>query len=113
MYDLDNRLRVIRAKLESSFYAIGVPTSDADASRPLPTRDSELAYRVERTLNMQPSESIRVDTAPLIKEINRTLFKLRYRELFKAISLAFAKLAGCGERFRNWAYGKSERWGQF
>lgn len=102
------RLKQIRDHLESEYYMQRSPFSE----RPLPECSSELQYRIDSALNMQPESHVIYDTQEYIRELNKTLFRLRYRELYKAISAIFVKIADQLARLRDWAYNKAIQWGR-
>lgn len=111
MYELENRLKAIRGRLERDGYQIPWKP-DAFFDRPLPNHDANAAYRIERALNMQPESHVVVDPSGFIKEFNRTLFRLKYRELYKAVSIVFVKIGDRFAHWRDWAYDKSIKWGR-
>jgi hypothetical protein len=108
MNTLDERLHRIRDRLESDYLQ-----PNPASQRPLPVRDPELDYRVERTLNMQPEFTVTYDTQGYIRALNRMLFRLKYREFFTAVSLLFHKFGVVAFGVHRWAVDKATQWGRF
>ena len=97
------RLLEIRKSLESDYYYMDRPNQPF---MPIMTQAHE--HRLEKVLNMNLSNGIQTDTKGLMKELNRALFRIRYRRMFTVLSLSFAFISDAADRIRSWANAKAK-----
>ena len=97
------RLLEIRKALEADYYYMDRPNQPI---MPIMTQAHE--QRLEKVLNMNLTNEIQTDTKGLMKELNRAIFRIRYRRMFVALSLSFTFISDVAECIKSWAHKKAK-----
>ena|SRR5271166_5316366 len=80
MRTVNERLRLIRDRMASEIYTMGLPPADLGS---LPDRDPALTERIERVLNMTVEEVVYPFDPGMKQAIDRALFRLKYAWFFR------------------------------